>query len=299
MSKYLDRLKTLDSKKWLPQQVSKVAKAAFDTFDTAQHRDFPESSSPFDTFDTSSSGHVLKFEEAGKQPRAEGRQDGNAHKIEPDNAEDRQLATGRECLLKTANSPAPTPLPQELTKPTKLASWPAPKIAKTSPFGANEVPSRYRDGWQALLAGCPPWAAPWQWETAIFDIRNLFGEWGAELLRLSWQPNDIFDRWHGLAWFLRGQHVTAIGPRHAFPLIPVAEPVNGTIEIAGPDAFPIDEIGFSIRRPIPKSRVLLMVVSVLSASTSRRRKSRRGVQRCPSGLAPFAPHDLPIWARAS
>ena len=39
--------------------------------------------------------------------------------------------------------------------------------------------------------------------------------------------------------------------------------------------------------------------TVRLSHSSRRRKSRRGVQRCPSGLAPFAPHDLPIWARAS
>jgi hypothetical protein len=110
--------------------------------------------------------------------------------------------------------PAPTPLPQEPTKPT--GSWPEPKIVKGSYFGADQVPSRYEPGWRALLAGCPPWAAPRQWETAIFDCRNLFGEWGSELIRLGWQPEDIFGQWTGVGWFIRGSAVTAIGPRHAF-----------------------------------------------------------------------------------
>jgi hypothetical protein len=38
---------------------------------------------------------------------------------------------------------------------------------------------------------------PWQWETAIYSCRNLFGEWGAELLRLNWRPGDIFGQWTG------------------------------------------------------------------------------------------------------
>jgi hypothetical protein len=103
---------------------------------------------------------------------AKGRQNGNARKIEPNSTEDRQLAAGHECLpSKAANMPAPTPLPKEPSKPSKPLSspppWPEPKIVKTSPFGVDKVPSRYEPGWLALLAKCPPWASPWQWETAI------------------------------------------------------------------------------------------------------------------------------------
>jgi hypothetical protein len=115
------------------------------------------------------------------------------------------LAAGHESLSKITTTPAPTNGP-----------WPEPKITKGSYFGADQVPSRYEPGWRALLAGCPSWAAPLQWEMAIFSLRDLFAEWGAELCRLNWRPENIFDRWHGLTWFLRGQHVTALGPRHAF-----------------------------------------------------------------------------------
>ena len=90
------------------------------------------------------------------------------------------------------------------------------KIDAVPPFGSDSVPSRYAEGWGALLAGCPSWAPEWQWAAAICDCRTLFGEWGAELLRLNWQSKDIFDRWQGLAWYLKGGAVTALGPCHAF-----------------------------------------------------------------------------------
>jgi hypothetical protein len=96
------------------------------------------------------------------------------------------------------------------------APWPEPKITGNPPFGLDHVPARYEAGWQALLAGCPPWATGWQRDEAIFSLRDLFAEWGAELLRLNWQSKDIFDRWHGLGWFLKGKAVTALGVRHAF-----------------------------------------------------------------------------------
>jgi hypothetical protein len=100
--------------------------------------------------------------------------------------------------------------------PPSKTPWPEPKITGNPPFGCDRVPIRYGAEWKALLAGCPSWAGEWHWAAAIFDCRNLFGDWGAELLRLNWQSKDIFDRWHGLGWFLKGRHVTAIGPRHAF-----------------------------------------------------------------------------------
>lgn len=118
---------------------------------------------------------------------------------------DSALSAGHESLSKIINTPPPA-----------NGAWPEPKIAGNPPFGADHVPNRYQAGWQALLAGCPPWAAPGQWEMAIFSTRDLFAEWGAELLRLNWQPNDIFDRWQGVAWYLQGKHVTALGVRHAF-----------------------------------------------------------------------------------
>jgi hypothetical protein len=100
--------------------------------------------------------------------------------------------------------------------PSPSRSWPEPKIRTDPPFGSDKVPSRYEAGWKALLAEQPSWCTEAQWLEAICGCRDLFGEWGAELLHLNWQPENIFDRWHGLAWFLKGGAVTAIGPYHAF-----------------------------------------------------------------------------------
>jgi hypothetical protein len=60
MSKYLDRLKTLDSKKPLPQQVSKVSKGGFETFETAKGECVSKTHGGFGTFETSQSRHVLE-----------------------------------------------------------------------------------------------------------------------------------------------------------------------------------------------------------------------------------------------
>jgi hypothetical protein len=94
--------------------------------------------------------------------------------------------------------------------------WTEPAITKDPHFGVDKVPSRYEPSWRQLLATCPSWATEQQCTAAIFGCRDLFGEWGAELLRLDWRAEDIFDRWRGLAWFLKGTSVMAIGPCHAF-----------------------------------------------------------------------------------
>lgn len=75
---------------------------------------------------------------------------------------------------KTAKVAGHESLPKATNTPPTDGPWPEPKITGHPPFGADEVPSRYEAGWQALLSGCPSWAAPLQWETAIFGCRDLF-----------------------------------------------------------------------------------------------------------------------------
>jgi hypothetical protein len=99
---------------------------------------------------------------------------------------------------------------------------PAPQIMKETPFGSDGVPTRYLAAWQALLSQCPVVGVRViEWEMAIYDSAALFAIWGAELDRLHWTPGDLFDVPHdgkqgGLAWFLRGEHVLALGPKRAF-----------------------------------------------------------------------------------
>src|SRR5690349_5318450 len=90
------------------------------------------------------------------------------------------------------------------------ANGPSLKSRGNPPFGVDHVPGRFEPGWRDLLAHQPSWATGLQRDVAIFSCRDLLSEWGCELIRLNWQPTDIFDRWHGLAWFLEGKHVTAI-----------------------------------------------------------------------------------------
>jgi hypothetical protein len=93
---------------------------------------------------------------------------------------------------------------------------PAPRIVREPPFGSDGVPARYTSAWEALLAQCPPSVATVVWESAIYDAADLFGFWGAELDRLRWPASSLFDVPDGLVWFLKGQHVLALGAERAF-----------------------------------------------------------------------------------
>ena len=53
--------------------------------------------------------------------------------------------------------------------------------------------------------------APFVWETAMYDAARLFGDFGIELERLAWKPDDLFDLPHGLVWFIKGNYAAAIG----------------------------------------------------------------------------------------
>jgi hypothetical protein len=81
---------------------------------------------------------------------------------------------------------APNSATSAFVQAPKLPPWPEPTIAKNPHFGVDKVPRRYEAAWKALLAGCPSWAAEWQWAETIFG------------------------------WFLKGKKVMAIGARHAF-----------------------------------------------------------------------------------
>ena len=100
--------------------------------------------------------------------------------------------------------------PEERARP----SWwpkPQPRIAREPPFGSDGVPPRYRAAWDAVLAQCPAGMAPFVWETAMYDAARLFGDFGIELERLAWKPDDLFGLPNGLVWFIKGKYVATIG----------------------------------------------------------------------------------------
>jgi hypothetical protein len=124
-------------------------------------------------------------------------------------------ATKDQSVAKVA---AVAPIP---SKNKDFESHSPPRIVKDPHFGCDSVPARYASAWEALLSQCPAGVNPVVWEGAIYDSADLFGVWGAELDRLRWTPGDLFDVPHddksgGLAWFLRREHVIALGPQRAF-----------------------------------------------------------------------------------
>lgn len=99
---------------------------------------------------------------------------------------------------------------------------PSPRfVMKDHHFGFDGVPVRFASAWAALLFQCPARVDLYVWEAAIYDGADLFGWWGAELDRLRWPPDDLFDipydgQCGGLAWFIRGDPVVSLGPTKAF-----------------------------------------------------------------------------------
>jgi hypothetical protein len=92
--------------------------------------------------------------------------------------------------------------------------WPKPhlRIVREPPFGSDGAPpERYRAAWGGLLAQCPSGMAPFVWETAMYDAARLFGDFGIELERLAWKPDDLFGMPHGVVWFIKGNYAAAIG----------------------------------------------------------------------------------------
>ena len=97
---------------------------------------------------------------------------------------------------------------------TSRPSWwpePHPRIARETPFGSDGVPPRYRAAWDVFLPQCPSGMAPFVWETAMHDTARLFGDFGIELERLAWKPDDLFGLPHGLVWFINGNYAAPIG----------------------------------------------------------------------------------------
>jgi hypothetical protein len=96
------------------------------------------------------------------------------------------------------------------------AAHPKPRIVREPPFGSDSVPERFIAAWQALISHRPLGVDVYAWEAAIYDGAALFGDFGKLLDDYRWTPNDLFavprdGRPGGLAWFIKGSPVTALG----------------------------------------------------------------------------------------
>src|SRR5262245_41956501 len=89
----------------------------------------------------------------------------------------------------------------------------APRIGAEPPFGG--LHPRYGPAFEALCAQCPAGVDCFAWSAAACDAAATLSFFGTELARLNWTSADLFAP-NGLAWWLKGDAVVAIGPRRAF-----------------------------------------------------------------------------------
>jgi hypothetical protein len=58
-----------------------------------------------------------------------------------------------------------------------------------------------------------------KWRQAIDDAGRFLDQWGSMTAEFQWSPGDLFDvprdGRSGLAWWLQGKTVSALGPEHA------------------------------------------------------------------------------------
>jgi hypothetical protein len=81
------------------------------------------------------------------------------------------------------------------------------------------VPERYLDSWARFQLQCPGGVTEQAWRQAIDDAGRFLDQWGKLADSFGWSPGDLFDLPRdgamGLAWWLKGRTVSALGPEHA------------------------------------------------------------------------------------
>ncbi len=81
------------------------------------------------------------------------------------------------------------------------------------------APRVYADAFASLQCQRPLTVSDADWRQAINDAGLFLDEWGALAAEFQWKAVDLFDvprdgRLGGLAWFLEGEAVRALGPEH-------------------------------------------------------------------------------------
>jgi hypothetical protein len=88
----------------------------------------------------------------------------------------------------------------------------------------------YLGAWVRLQVQKPAHVTVEQWRQAIDDAGRFLDQWGKLADSFGWTPGDLFDVPRdgamGLAWWLKGRAVTAVGPEHAAGGDPVYDRVT-------------------------------------------------------------------------
>jgi hypothetical protein len=93
-------------------------------------------------------------------------------------------------------------------------------LEERAALASGSVPEQYLDAWARLQCQKPRQVSVADWRQAIDAARRFLDKWGSIADTFGWSPGDLFDvpregRPGGLAWFLAGETVRALGPEHA------------------------------------------------------------------------------------
>ena len=93
------------------------------------------------------------------------------------------------------------------------------EIEERKGMASDSVPEPYLDAWARFQLQCPGGVTEQAWRQAIDDAGRFLDQWGKLADSFGWTPGNLFDVPRdgamGLAWWLKGRTVSALGPEHA------------------------------------------------------------------------------------
>jgi hypothetical protein len=94
------------------------------------------------------------------------------------------------------------------------------EIEERAGMAMGGVPDVYLDAWARFQCQKAAGVITPRWQQAIEDAGCFLVAWGQLAATFGWAPDDLFAApdnrgRRGLAWWLNGRNVTALGPEHA------------------------------------------------------------------------------------
>ena len=122
------------------------------------------------------------------------------------------------------------------------------EIEERKGMASDSVPEPYLDAWARFQLQCPGGVTEQAWRQAIDDAGRFLDQWGKLADSFGWTPGNLFDVPRdgamGLAWWLKGRAVTALGPEHAGVGQPAYDRVTRR-ELVNPYSRPVRPVSLS------------------------------------------------------
>jgi hypothetical protein len=145
----------------------------------------------------------------------------------------------------------PTPLSAKSAKSAPGDAPPNPdpvEINERGGMATDKVPDSYLDAWARFQSQCPAVVIEERWRQAVADAGRFLNQWGKLADSFGWSSGDLFDVPRdgamGLAWWLKGRTVSALGPEHACVGQPVYDRVMHT-DWVNPYTRPVRPVSLS------------------------------------------------------